>query len=134
MNKEHMYGASVQDCMVWCCARSWCNSFDYKKASFECDLSDAEKTTELTSNAPYLYDYYSRDAQEGWAEVGSACEGNSASAPAADDDTYNAADIEIITINTQVVWKYGLLIENAMRYKKASAKTPLSNQESARGH
>lgn len=54
-----MFSASIADCKAACCAREWCNSFDYYKGQNKCDLSNAPKSKALRTNYPnHPYDHY----------------------------------------------------------------------------
>lgn len=63
-NREHLNGVSPEACATACLAdarKSWCVSFDYYKASQQCDLSDkraADVGGLKTDYAGNPYDHY----------------------------------------------------------------------------
>ena len=62
-NTEHLKDQTVASCSEACCAKPWCKSFDYAKASRACDLSDkraADAGGLKTNYAGNPFDHYDR--------------------------------------------------------------------------
>lgn len=59
-NREHLTSQTVSTCSSACRGRTWCKSFDYKRSSGSCDLSDKSSAdVALKTNYPgHPYDHY----------------------------------------------------------------------------
>ena len=65
LNDEELTGQTVSTCSAECCARLWCNSFDFEREAGICRMSskneeDVGLKTDYDGNP---HDYYARPGQ-----------------------------------------------------------------------